>query len=34
MAGGACTTCQIGYWPLNGVCLKVKDPVPNCKQTN
>ena len=34
MAGGNCLTCQLGFWPSNGVCFKVKDPVPNCKMTN
>lgn len=34
MVGGACLSCTIGYWPLNGVCVKIRDPTPNCKNTN
>lgn len=34
MAEGACLTCQLGYWPSSGLCLKVKDPTSNCKLTN
>ncbi len=34
MKGGACLSCATGYWPSNGVCVKVRDPTPNCKQTN
>ncbi len=31
MAGGACVTCQVGYWQVNGVCGKVREPTANCK---